>query len=527
MTEAASSPASPAERRRYLALWLPFLATDRLRRKRDCAAPADGPFALVETVRSALRLAAVDRRAAALGLAAGLTLADARARVPDLAVADADPAADRRFLEDLAGLCDRWTPLVALDAATDAAPDGLMLDITGCAHLFGGEAALRDAAATRLAALGLAVRAAVAGTPDAARALARFGRTRLAPPGRDADAARRLPIAALEERPEVQVALSRAGLASLGDLADRPSAALAARFGADLPRRLARLLGREDRRIVPLRAPPACMVERHFPEPLQRADGIEAVLEGLLAAVARILEARGQGGRSFEAGLFHTDGRVRRLTVATGRPTRDGAAVLRLFRERIATLADPIDPGYGFDVIRLAVPVAEPLIPAAPDLDGRAAGQEAVADLVDRLATRLGPDRVLRMAARDSHHPDREAVLLPWGAAAGSAGWRPTGPDEPPARPLQLFDPPQPVETIAEVPDGPPIRFRWRRVLHQITRAEGPERIAPEWWRDGSDAPIRDYYRVEDSEGRRFWVFREGLYGTGERPRWFLHGLFA
>lgn len=484
------------------------------------------PFAVVETVGNALRLAAVDRRAAGLGLATGLTLADARARVPDLAVADADPAADRRFLEDLAGLCDRWTPLVALDAAEGRAPDGLMMDVTGCTHLFGGEAALRDGAAARIAALGLAVRSAVAGTPEAARALARFGRIALAPPGRDADATRRLPIAALEATEEIRTALARAGLATLGDLADRPAAALAARFGAGLPRRLDRLLGREDRRIVPLRAPPACMVERHFPEPLQRAEGIEAVLEGLLAEAVRLLEGRGEGGRSFEAGLFHTDGRVRRLTVGTGRPTRDGQAVLRLFRERIATLADPIDPGYGFDVIRLAVPLAEPLAPAAPDLDGRAAGREAVADLVDRLATRLGPDRVLRMVARDSHHPEREAALVPCTAAAGGVGWPVVEPGEAPTRPLQLFDPPQPVETMAEVPDGPPIQFRWRRVMHQITRAEGPERIAPEWWRDGCDAPIRDYYRVEDADGHRFWVFREGLYGAGERPRWFVHGLF-
>ncbi len=512
---------------------MPFLATDRWRRQRASAAPDDVPFALVETVRNALRLAAVDRRAARLGLAPGLALADARARVPDLAVADADPAADRAFLERLAGLCDRWTPLVALapadGPAPGPAPDGLVLDITGCAHLFGGEAALRDAAAARLAGLGLGVRAAVAGTPEAARALARFGRVALTPPGRDAAATRRLPVAALEAGTETTVALTRAGLATLGDLADRPSAALAARFGADLPRRLARVLGCEDRRIVPLRPPPACLVERHFPEPLQRADGIEAVLDGLLAEAARLLEGRGQGGRAFEAGLFHTDGRVRRLLVETGRPTRDGGAVLRLFHERIATLADPIDPGYGFDVIRLAVPVAEPLPPAAPDLDGRAAGEEAVADLVDRLATRLGPGRVLRMVARDSHHPDREAALVPAGAAAPGPGWRRAEADEPPARPLQVFDPPQPIETLAEVPDGPPLRFRWRRVLHQIARAEGPERIAPEWWRDGSEAPTRDYYRVEDSEGRRFWVFREGLYGSGDggRPRWFLHGLFA
>ncbi|BBK42231.1 DNA-directed DNA polymerase [Allostella vacuolata] len=479
---------------------------------------------MVETVRSALRLTAVDPAAARLGLAPGLTLADARARIPDLAVVDADPAADERFLDRLAGLCDRWTPLVALDP-----PHGLALDITGCAHLFGGEAALRDAACARLAGLGLAVRASIAGTPDSARAQARFGRTALVAPGRDADAARRLPVAALELPGEVTTALSRAGLKTLADLAGRPSTALAARFGEALPRRLDRVLGREDRRITPLRPLPACLVERHFPEPLVRADGIEAVLAILIAEAATLLERRGAGGRVFEARLFRTDGAVRRLAVETGRPSRDRAAILRLFRERLESLADPIDPGFGFDTIRLAVPVAEPLAAAAPDLDGRAVEREAVADLVDRLATRLGRDRVLRFVAGDSHHPDREAALVPamGPAPPGQVGWRPAEPDEPPARPLQLFDPPQPIETLAEVPDGPPIRFRWRRVLHQVARAEGPERIAPEWWRDGSDEPTRDYYRVEDAEGRRFWVFRQGLYGQDTPPRWFLHGLFA
>ncbi|BBK31393.1 protein ImuB [Stella humosa] len=480
----------------------------------------------MQTVGSALRLVAVDRAALGLGLAPGLTLADARARIPDLAVADADPAADARLLDRLAALCSRWTPLVALDGG-----DGLLLDITGCAHLFGGEAALRVAVCGRLAGLGLALRASIAGTPEAARAQAQFGRATIVPPGRDEGAGRRLPIAALRLEADAAVALSRAGLKLLGDLADRPAAALAARFGAGLVRRIDRVLGREDGRITPVRPPPACMVERHFPEPLMQADGIAGVLEILLVEVARLLEERGAGGRVFEASFFRTDGAVRRLVVETGRPSRDRAAVLRLFHERLDGLADPLDPGFGFDVIRLGVPVAEPLAPAAPDLDGRAVEREAVADLVDRLATRLGRDRVLRFVARDTHHPDREAGLVPavGGPPPGLAvAWRPAEPDEPPTRPLQLFDPPQPIETMAEVPDGPPVRFRWRRVLHQVARAEGPERIAPEWWRDGMDAPTRDYYRVEDAEGRRFWVFREGLYaGTGERPRWFLHGLFA
>lgn len=513
--------------RRYLALWFPFLATDRLHRLQVLqagAGPDERPLVVVEKERGALRLADCDRRAVALGLTRGLTLADARARIPELAIAEADPAADVRFLERLAGLCDRFTPLVALDQ-----PHGLVLDISGCAHLFGGEAALRQEIGIRLRRLGLQLRASIAGTPEAARALARFGDCAVSPPGGDAERTRLLPVAALEAPPETILALSRAGLKTLADLAARPSGTLSARFGEALARRLRRILGHEDVRITPLRPPPDCMVERHFPEPLQDTDGLEAIVLRLLDEAARILELRGEGGRAFEISFFRSDGAVRRLALETGRPSRDTAAILRLYRERVETLADPLDPGFGFDAIRLAVPVCEALATSQTSLDGRAVMDEAVADLVDRLVARFGRDRVLRFVARDSHHPEREAGAVPAaGMPAAAQPWPEPEPGEPPARPLQLFEPPQPVETLAEVPDGPPLRFRWRRVLHEIARAEGPERIAPEWWRDGPDEPTRDYYRVEDAQGRRFWLFRAGLYEReSAEPRWFLHGLFA
>lgn len=510
--------------RRYLALWFPFLASERLRR-RACAAPDERPLVLIEKDRGALRLADCDRRAVGLGLTRGLTLADARARIPDLVVVEADPAADQRLLAELAAFCDRFTPLVALDP-----PHGLVLDITGCAHLFGGEAALRQALGGRLRRLGFSLRASIAGTPEAARAFARFGGEALSPPGGDEERARRLPVAALEVAPESVLALSRAGLKTLGDLAQRPSHALSARFGEVLATRLRRILGREDARITPLRPPPDCMVERHFPEPLQDSDGLEAIVARLLAEVVRLLEARGEGGRAFEIGFFRSDGAVRRLALETGRPSRDAAAILRLYRERVEVLADPLDPGFGFDAIRLSVPVCEPLGTPQASLDGRAVEEEAVADLVDRLVARFGRERVLRFVAQDSHQPEREAALVPAATSRSEEAntWPAPQPEEPPARPLQLFEPPQPVETLAEVPDGPPLRFRWRRVLHEIARAEGPERIAPEWWRDGPGEHTRDYYRVEDAQGRRFWLFRAGLYGRETTaPRWYLHGLFA
>jgi protein ImuB len=350
----------------------------------------------------------------------------------------------------------------------------------------------------------------------------------IAPPGGEAAAVRPLPVAALGLGEDVRRALSLAGLKRIGDLADLPSQPLAARFGEDLPTRLRRTLGEEDRRITPMRPPPACRVERRFAEPIAHADAIDGTIRALLGQAAALLEAVGQGGRVFEASFFRTDGAVRRISVETGRPTRDASSVLRLLQARLDALADPLDPGFGFDLIRLAVPLAQPLAQLQPRFDGETRDEDAVSDLVDRLVARFGASRVLRFSAADTHDPARASRLVPASSpAALKPGWSSPEPGEPPVRPLQLFERPQPIETLAETPDGPPLRFRWRRVLHMIARAEGPERIAPEWWRD-REAPTRDYYRVEDLEGRRFWVFRAGLYEREtSRPRWYLHGLFA
>lgn len=519
------------ERRRYLASWFPFLPADRLRRQGGASpsgGPDERPFAVVEKVGGALRLAALDRRAAALGLKVGLTLADARARVPELAARAADPFADARFLEELALSCERFTPLVALDP-----PDGIVLDVTGCAHLFGGEAGLHGAAGDWLRRHGVGLRAALAGTPEAARAFARFSAHEVVPPAEEERLARLMPIAALGLPEETAVALARAGLRSLGDLAARPSAALAARFGQGLIARLRATLGLEDRRISPLRPPPECMAERHFPAPLMETAAIEEALKFLVADVAAQLERRGAGGRVFVTEIFRADGALRRIRVETGRPCRDVGTILRLYRERLEALADPLDPGFGFETLRLSVPAIEPCEAEAPGLSGEPSREGELAGLIDRLTARFGRDQVLRFQTRDSHDPLRQARAAP-ALDAVPAERRPlppppeADPGEPPLRPLRLFEPPQPIEAMAEVPDGPPVRFRWRRVLHEIARAEGPERIAPEWWRDEAARPARDYYRLEDRQGRRFWVFRQGFHGEeGGGGRWFLHGLFA
>lgn len=506
---------------------------------------------MVEKIKGALRVSALDPRAAGLGLRRGLTLADARARLPDLHVAEADPPADARLLKALAEFCDRFTPQVALDC-----PDGLLLDIAGAAHLFGGEARLRTLVMRRMATAGLSVRASIAATPDAARALARFSRIEIAPDDGHEASLRPLPISALRGiAPETVLALHRAGLKTIGDLARRPAEVLAARFGQDLITSLNRVLGRENPRITPLKPRPPVVVERQFAEPFTHMPAIESIVGALIAEARVTLEERGEGGRVFEAHFFRSDGARRNLKIETGRPSRDCAFITKLFAERLDTLADPLDPGFGFDCIRLSVPLTETLDTEQSAFERAAAVDSAeIGNLVDRLAVRFGAERVLRFERADSYAPEHAARLV----AAASTHRPATGaldaakpdkrharaqtlpvtpePGEPPARPLHLFTIPQPIEALAEVPDGPPLKFRWRRVLHHVTSSEGPERIAPEWWRthaagdapDHQDAGARDYYRVEDESGGRFWIFRHGFYGVSARaPRWFVHGIFA
>lgn len=508
----------PSGMRRYLALFFPYLPAERL--SRTAPRPPDAPLVFAEKRRGALCLASVGADAEALGLVPGLPLADARARVPDLAVVAHDPACDLLWLDRIAEGCGRYTPLVALDP-----PDGLILDIAGCAHLFGGEAALVADVESRLDRLGMTVRAALGPTADAARALTRHP----APPAPDETAAvRRLPVAALDLEGEATRALLRAGLRTIGDLASRPMASIAARFGAEAAGKLRRILGDAPSPLAPRRTPPPVAAARRFAEPVASTTHATTVLAELTAEAIAEMRARGKGGRAFHATFFRSDGLARTIAVETGRPTRDPALVMRLFAERIDGLRDPIDPGFGFDMIRLAVPRLEALGASQLRLEGGAVRRAAIDDLTDRLAVRLGRGRVRRLRPADTHIPEQAQLELPATDAAPPQPW-PAAPDgEPPQRPFYLFDPPQPIEVIAEVPDGPPQRFRWRRALHAVRLYEGPERIAAEWWRRRDNRGLtRDYYRVEDVQGRRYWLFRHGLYDEKDGPRWYIHGLFA
>jgi protein ImuB len=471
-------------------------------------------------------LIAVDAAAEALGLAPGMALAQARAMYPDLDAVPEDSGADAKLLTAIADWCQRYTPLVA-----ENPPDGVLLDISGCAHLFGGEAALRDDLVTRMMRHGFNVRAAVAGTIGATWAATHFSDAMLVASGSERDLLAPLPLTALRLPNQMVAVMSRLGLKRIGDILDLPRAPLAARFGNALLQQLDRALGRESEPLTPRLPVPPYFSEQPFPEPIAREEDMLAVIERLAGRLAIMLERRGEGARRIELCLFRTDGAVRRVAAGTSRPIRDPRAVKALFIERLAALGDEIDPGFGFDLARLSVHTAEPLAPAQIGFGGDAR-ETVVDDLVDRLSARLGRRRVGRLLAQDSHIPELAGVIVAAQShhAAKDAGWAAFrafshAADLSP-RPLRLLVRPEPIEAVAMVPDGPPLRFRWRRALHEIADAEGPERIEAPWWSEEEGA-ARDYFRVEDRVGFRFWLFRAGLYRDTASPRWFLHGLFA
>ncbi len=513
----------PSASRRYASVWLRRLSADRImrRRRQSGAPPLDAPLVVVGDHKGALCIVALDDAAAALGLVEGMALAEARARYPLLEVAHKEPQADAALLAAVVEYCRRWTPLVATDA-----PDGIFLDITGCAHLFGGEVGLGKDLRTRLTRQGFQVRVAIASTPGAAWALSRFGMEASLPAFSEHRALAKLPLAALHIEDEITAALARVGLKKIGDLYELPRAPLAARFGKALLERLDCALGLREEPLSPRLEVAPYIAERPFAEPIGREEDVRSAVACLAEKLSVMLERRGEGARRLELSLFRADGVVFAVPAATSRATHDARAIADLFSTRLDVLRDDLDPGFGYDLVRLSVLEADRIEAAQADLAGPD-GAEELARLIDHLGARLGPSRIVRQEAFESHLPER-AVLHGAVGGVGAAAWKIAEPGTAPERPMRLLLKPEPVEVVAVVPDGPPARFRWRHVLHEIVRAEGPERIADEWWRTKESRPTRDYYRIEDKEGRRFWLFREGLFGRDhERPRWFMHGTFA
>ena len=503
------------------------MPTDRLRRLANGARKAnaqDAPLVVAGRASNALYVYALNRSAQRLGLYRGQPLANARAMIEGLAIVPTDEKADLELLESIADWCDRFTPLVEADP-----PDGLLLDITGAAHLFGGEAAMLAHVREKIAAQGFAVQVAIAGTSLAARALARYANGTIALPGEEAVTLAPLPIAALDCGEDKLRALKRAGLKTIAQVADRGRAELAARLGAGFLTRLNVMLGAEEKPMTPRRPLPDLRAEQRFAEPVVTQEIISKSLHTLAIALSEILEREGQGLRLLEAAFFRADGKVERIAIRTGAPLRDPAVMLRLVNQRLDALADPLDAGFGFDLIRLEACLAEKTHAAEASFDENENARWQVGFLMDRLSARFGEHRVQRFVPQDTHIPEAAGVAVPAqdDEFAGQGWLLKRRANDPPRRPLRLLQRPEEIEAgLPLAPDGPPKYFRWRQCHHDVARAEGPERIAMEWWR--KEGLTRDYFRVETKDGQRFWLYRDGLFQQNAlAPRWYLQGLFA
>ncbi|MGD9922612.1 MAG: DNA polymerase Y family protein [Pseudorhodoplanes sp.] len=349
-----------------------------------------------------------------------------------------------------------------------------------------------------------------------------------------------LPLAALHIDPKIATPLAQSGLKTIGDVIDLPRAPLAARFGEAFVRRIDQALGREDEPIAPRLPLPSFLAEQLFAEPIGREDDVLDTIFHLAQELGRAMERHGKGARRLQTALFRADGKVARIDIGTSEPLRDPARIRRLFLDRLAVIGDEADPGFGFDMIRLSALSVEDFDAVQIGLVqtgfGGADPARETAHLVDRLIARFGADRVQRLVPQDTHIPEFASLAVP----AHLRQQTQTVPHDftpehlaqdsrIPPRPIRLFERPEPIEANAQVPDGPPVQFKWRRVTHDVAHAEGPERIAMQWWRDEQGRALaRDYFRIETRQGARVWLYREGIYAAGEAlPRWFLHGIFA
>ena len=550
---------------RIASIWLPRLPIERWLKASGASDDAD------ETIRVALVVEAahgqlVHAATSAAGVRRGTRLTDARALDPGLQAVAAQVAGDAELLARLARWASRWSPLVEVDGE-----DGLRMDVSGVAHLFGGETALVRDVETRFAAMGLTCRVALAATTGAAWGLARFSSPRwgeddsaklsevrgfsrfrkggapspfpLPPREREkedlADLLAPLPVAALRLPPGPTRTLELLGLKTIGALAGVPRRSLARRFReADNPLdALDRMLGRkaEPLTAAPCEAPPRATIR--LAEPVADPSAARQALDLLVPKLVAVLAEQRLGVRRLVLCGYRVDGEVAMAAAATALPTRDAKHLRRLLVDR----TDELDPGFGFDAFLLEASWCEPLGAAQDSLVEEPRGEREVAELVDRLTVKLGPDKVRRPVARGSHLPERANG---WGGIGDPLPSLRTqrGNPVPPldcraslamttniSRPQRLLDHPEAIGVIYATPEGLPRRFTWRRGVHDIARVEGPERIAPEWWREQASARLRDYYRVEDNAGRRFWIYREGMIGDGRggAPEWYLHGLFG
>jgi protein ImuB len=517
--------------RRIVSVWLPRWPILRFLTAQGSsgAITPDQPFVLTVDGSGGPRIAATNPAAENDGLLIGQTLSDARAKAGGLLqVHPLEPERDAEALRRLTVWATRYTPAAA-PWGFDNGGDGFFLDITGSSHLFGGEEALLRDLIKRLKTFNLAARCAIAGTPGAAWALSHAARSlplSLAE-GQEKEALRPLSIKALRLSDDSYAALRRLGFKTIGMLIDAPRAPFAARFESELLLRLDQALGARREALHYIAPPSAYHAQRSFLDPIFAQETVIAITAKLIEQLTPALVQDGVGIRGFRLDLYRVDGDVQQLEMGLAAPTRDPSHIARLLALKLDRLSHRLESGFGFDCVGLSVTLAEKIAERQGDLDTPLDAETSVeqqARLIDALKQRLGPESVRQLRPVESHIPERAEISQ---KADGSVPAWPM-PDADRLRPPLLLPQPEEVPVIALIPDGPPRKFRWRGETHSIASAQGPERIADEWWRNDADGFTRDYFCLENTSGQRFWLYREGLYGRETSdPRWFVHGFFA
>lgn len=457
-------------------------------------------------------LASADESARRLGLAPGMTVTHAQSLVPGLAIVAATPDEDAGALDRLALWCVKYSPLVSADP-----PDGIFIDVAGSAHLFQGEAALLRDLVGRLTAEGLTAKAAIADTPGAAWAVARHGAAPIVSPGRAAEAIASLPVGALRLPPSVIAALYEVGLERVAQLASQPRASLKLRFGGDVLLRLDQAMGSIQEPLTSLIPPEVPRAELRFAEPVGDLEDLKRIITRLVKRLAQDLEARGIGARRLDLVFLRVDNVAQGARIGLSRPSRDWAHLAKLLAERLVV----IDPGFGIETASLTASWVEAITERQTIGRHVSASDDDVdlGQLVDTLGLRLGQDRVFRASPIESDVPERTVKRVRALHPSKALDWPKHLP-----RPSRLFPHPEKIDVVAELPDHPPRLFVWRKRRHRVTKADGPERIHGEWWVSESEATLqRDYYRVETTDGSRYWLFRDGP--AEEGGSWWLHGV--
>lgn len=497
--------------KRFLSVWFPYLMTNWLVIRRP--ALRDAAFVFTASERGRIQVKAVSAAARSQGISSGIPLADAKALVPGLEVFQERPGRDIKLLRTLGEWCIRYTPLVAPDLR-----DGLMLDISGCAHLWGGEEAYLNELVSRLKTQGYEAKAAIADTIGASWAIARFGRgTPIIECGKQAEALLPLPPSALRVETGILDRMQKLGLYQISDFINMPGPVLRRRFGKELLMRLGQATGMEEEALQSLQITVPYQQRLPCLEPIKTASGIEIALQRLLEPLCKRLQEEEKGLRLATLTCYRIDGKIIKTRIGTNSPSHHIRHLFKLFALHIPY----IEPALGIELFVLEAnetedhpPVQEALWSSCPGMD-----DQRLTELLDRLAAKVGAQRIHRYLPEEHFWPERSVKPAHTLLEQTLVSWHISRP-----RPTQLLPSPQPIQVSAPIPDYPPMLFIYQGKQHHIKKADGPERIAREWWLEQGEH--RDYYYVEDEEGQRYWLFRSGHYAE-KSQNWFIHGFFA